>query len=276
MFDCNPSLQKSEPIKTILLTLTGQKNVNVAIEVYFDIMSDAFNLTKRSMLRLRKDFFNKKIIYKELRPNHIQTKIESPTGSVLEEPSTAVDQIPEQTLDQELPKLEKIFEIEATVIGVRENEALVEFSLNKQLTQGILARDNFRCRSVIENGCKVLCNAVWNSDLNTWVCLDAWIPGLKLYGIKAVLKNYDSEKGGVTSFIAPNQHEYEAVIHPMDFYTPVDEPIDANELYIDVVHHENNNGYIATLAWFGQRPSETEIKIRALEVEITKDLNDTR
>ena len=64
-----PFYNKSEPIRTVLITVTGQKSVNYALQVYFDAMKEVFLFNQESgILRLTKDYFNKEIREVELSP----------------------------------------------------------------------------------------------------------------------------------------------------------------------------------------------------------------
>merc|ERR1719436_261266 len=50
-----PFYSKSEPIRTVMVTVTGQQSINYALQFYFDVMKDVFHFDSETcMLTLTK------------------------------------------------------------------------------------------------------------------------------------------------------------------------------------------------------------------------------
>jgi hypothetical protein len=73
--------QKSEPIKSTLTLVTGEKSVTDAIGVYFDIMKDIFTFNiQKCELRLTNDYFSKEF-RDTLKPHLVLSKLITTTTS---------------------------------------------------------------------------------------------------------------------------------------------------------------------------------------------------
>lgn len=228
-----PFYNKSEPIRTVLVTVTGQKSVNYALQLYFDVMKEIFLFDQEtSMLKTSMDYFNKEIKEAEL-------------GAFKFVPSS-----------EESPPATEVLDAVGIVKSLKDQEAVIEFTTAESIQTAVLKRDLFKSL-----GAYVHLDAQlhFNADLNgknTWTCRSAWIPGKEFVNLEGWITHMDKgRESGQVSFIAPDGNTNEAKFDVKVFYAFKEEYGIDDVINLDV-KPDNESGFIATLIWIGSKPDE--------------------
>ena len=226
-----PFYNKSEPIRTVLVTVTGQKSVNYALQVYFDAMKEVFLFDQEtSMLKTSMDYFSKEIKEAEL-------------GAFKFVPSSE-ECLPTEVLDAV-----------GVVKALKDQEAVIEFMAAGTLQTAVLKRDLFKSLGAyVHQDTELHFNADLNGK-NTWTCRSAWIPGKEFVNLEGRITHMDKgRESGQVSFIAPDGNTNEAKFDVRVFYDFKEEYGIDDVINLDV--NPDNDGFKATLIWIGSKPDE--------------------
>jgi len=240
-----PFYAKSEPIRTVLITVTGQRSVNYALHFYFDMMKKVFAFNQATdVLKLAKNYYDGEIKDLELAPYknaHVFQKCTIPT---------------------------EVFDAIGTVESINADEAMLHFKIDGVDQKAVLKRKDFK-----GPGKHVRSSAGlhFNADLlenETWACRSAWIPGEKFVNIKGRITKFDKHKGhGMIQFTAPYGTEHQAYFEEKVFYD-FKEDLEFDDVINLDVKPDKEYGFKATLIWIGSKPDEKALSDYAIERKI--------
>jgi len=237
---------KSEPIKSILLGLTGQLSVNVAIQYYFNMMKDIFVFdVPKHELKLVEDYFNPGF-RRELRQHYHANSV-----------------IP----------VRQLFNVKGVITYVDEKQANIQFALddNNNCTNddedeaaqlAFLDRKDFKCRACLSHGDILYFNATLDLREHKWRCTAAWIPGLALYDMKGKID------GGVIRFTSPDGTAQVAYFEPDFFFTSKEE----NMNFVNFDTQITDQGFQVSLLWAESqsRPTSDDITNLRMQIKLEK------
>ncbi len=243
------TFQKSEPIRTVLITLTGQKSINKGLEFYFDLMKEAFKFdTNTYELSLTKDFYKKDL--KDELKRYLATPLDTTFQKL--QVSSAVGLIKEIT----------------------DTEAQVEFCFNESTETALLKRINFKNRTNVAIGQEISFNATKEKGKKVWICTAAWIPGMRWTDLKCrVVRFCPQTNQGLVDFFAPNGAECQANFEASQvFNVDPTELVEGLQMGLDVDPLEEGGTFRAYILWSGKRPSAATILRNDFERQINQSL----
>ena len=190
-----PFYSKSEPIRTVLVTVTGQKSVNYALQFFFDVMKEVFAFNQATdVLKLTKDFYDREIRDLELAPYknvHVIKKC-----------------IPTE-----------VFDAIGTVESLNKDEAILQFKIAGADQKAVLKRTDFKGPGKYVHSSVQLHFDADMLENKTWACRSAWIPGKGFVNIKGRITKFDKNQGhGLIRFTAPDGTVHEAYFDENVFY----------------------------------------------------------